>query len=73
MEHCDILFDKYCLSGPQNCMVLKVDGYTYRGGSAAITSCCILNKGQLLMESICSSWSRFFPLRVDTILEGLNC
>ena len=29
-----------------------------------------LKKGLLLNERICSSWSKFIPLRVDPILGG---
>ena len=30
-------------------------------------------KGQLLKDRICSHRSKFFLLRVDSVLEGLNC
>ena len=30
------------------------------------------NCGQLLKERICSHWSKFFPLRVDSILGRLH-
>ena len=32
-----------------------------------------INGGQLFKERICSSRSKFFPLRVDPILEELCC
>ena len=33
----------------------------------------LFNKTQLLKERVCSSWSKFFPLRVDSILDGHSC
>ena len=46
--------------------------YTFRGSIFAIANFAyFLNRSQLLKERICSSWSKFFPLRVpvDSCLE----
>ena len=45
---------------------------TVSGGSNSVIFIFpfLLNRGQLLKERICSSRSKFFPLRVDLILEG---
>ena len=50
----------------------KVNGYTLRGSYSAIiiVSASIINKSQLLKKRICSSWSKFFPSRLDSILKG---
>ena len=54
--------------------VFKMNGYIFRGSNSAIfIFASFLNGGQLLKERICSYRSKFFPLRVDTILEGVCC
>ena len=45
------------LRGPAN-------GYTYKGSNSTIFA-SLLSRGQLLKQIICSSRSKFFPLRVD--------
>ena len=53
---------------------LKVNGYTFRGSSSAgFLFAFFFNRGQLLKERICSSRSKFFPLRVDLLLKGFRC
>ena len=52
----------------------KVIGYTYNGGNSTILLLAsLLDGGQLLKERICSCWSKFFPVRVDPVLEGRHC
>ena len=47
--------------------------YTSRGSNLAIfIFAFISNGGHLLKQIICSSGSKFFPLRVTPILEGLH-
>ena len=61
-----ILVRKWFKSG------LKVKGYIFRGRNSAIfIFSSLINIGQLLKEIICSSRSKFFPLRVDPFLGGL--
>ena len=44
----------------------KVNGYTFKGSNSCIfIFASHLIRGQLLKERICSSRSKFFPLRVD--------
>ena len=44
-----------------------------RGSNSAIfIFVSLLNGDQHLKERICSFWSKFFPLKVDSILEELN-
>ena len=51
-----------------------MNGDTFRVSNPAISLCGFcLNWGQLLKERICSKKSKFFPLKVDPILEGLSC
>ena len=48
-----------------------VYGYTIRGSNSAIfIFASLLNGGQLIKERICSNRSKFFPLRVDPLLDG---
>ena len=50
-----------------------MNGYTFKGSNCYIfIFASLLNTGQLLKERICSPRSKFFPLRVDHILEGLG-
>ena len=53
--------------------ILQMNGYSVRGSNSAI-SCFVplFNIGQLLKERICSYRSKFFPLRVDLLLERLH-
>ena len=45
---------------------LKRNGYTLRGSnSASFISVFLLHWGQLLKETICFSWSKLFPLKVN--------
>ena len=47
--------------------------YSFRGyNSASFLFAILLNGNQILKERICSSRSKFFPLRVDSLLEGLH-
>ena len=47
-----------------------MNGYPFRGNySAIIIFASFVNGGQLLKERICSQRSKFFPLRVDQLLE----
>ena len=32
-----------------------------------------VNRGQIRKENMCFPWSKFFPFRVDPILEELDC
>ena len=41
-------------------------------GGATLSFCLPPQLGPLLKETICSSKSKFFPIRVDTILKGFN-
>ena len=53
-------------------MRLKVDGLTFRGSNSVIfVFASLLKKGLLFKERICSSLSKFFPFRVNSILGGL--
>ena len=46
------------------------NGYTFRGSNSDILIVASLPGGaQLLKQRICSSRSKFFPLRVESILE----
>ena len=49
--------------------IFKLNGNTFRGGNSAIFF-SIFCEGQLSKERICSSRSKFFPLRVDPIKVG---
>ena len=64
---------KSCLSkSVPNHLEFKVNGYTTMGcNSVIIILGSFLNRVQLLRERICSHRSKFFPLRVDAILETL--
>ena len=56
------------------CIVARseVNGYTFRGSNSVIfIFASHMNWGHLIKERICSRWSKFFPLRVDPILERL--
>ena len=54
--------------------MIYVYGYTFRESNASILIfASVINEVQLLKKRICSCRSKFFPLRVETILEGLNC
>ena len=47
-----------------------MNGCNFRGNySAIIIFASFVNGGQLLKERICSHRSKFFPLRVDQLLE----
>ena len=49
----------------------KVTGFTFRGSNSAIfIFASLLHKGKLLEKRICSSRSKFFPLRVDPFWKG---
>ena len=49
-------------------------GYTFKGSnSASFIFASHLIRGHLLKRTVCSSRSKFFPLRVDPILKGLHC
>ena len=56
------------------CMgIVKVNGQIFKGSKSAIfISASFLIRGQLFKERICSSRSKFFPLRVDPSLEVLR-
>ena len=50
-----------------------VNGYTFRGSNSTTSSYfSLLHGAQLLKERICSSGSKFFPLREDPFLEGFR-
>ena len=52
----------------------KVNGYTFRGSNSYfLFFASHLIRGQLLKKRICSPRSKFFPLRVGPVLEGLDC
>ena len=52
---------------------IKVYGYTFRGSNPAIfISVSLFTNGRHLQERICSSGSKFFPVRVDLIFYGLR-
>ena len=52
---------------------LKMNGYTSRGSSSAITTfSSLFSEGQLIKERICSSRSKVFLLRVDPFVEELH-
>ena len=45
-------------------------GYTFRGSNSVIyIFASLLDRGQLLKETICSYKSKLFPLRVDLLLK----
>ena len=49
----------------------QVNGFTFRGKHCVIFILPPLSMGgQLLKERICSYWSKFFPVRLDAILDG---
>ena len=48
---------------------MKLNRYTYKGSGSTIFA-SLLSKGQLLKERICSSRSKFLPLRVDSIFKS---
>ena len=51
---------------------VKKNGNSFRGSNSAIFFFASLFSGaQLLRKRICSNRSKFFPSRVDPILEGL--
>ena len=53
--------------------MLKMDGYTFRGSNYVIfIFASHLIRDQLLKKRICSHGSKFFPLRVDSILGKLR-
>ena len=54
---------------------VKVHGYFPISGEATLIFIFAshLISGQLLKKRICSPRSKFFPLREDPILTGLNC
>ena len=47
---------------------LLVCGYTFRRNNSSIFA-SLSDEGQLINERICFSGSKFFPLRVDPVLE----
>ena len=50
-----------------------MNDYNFRANNSAIfIFVSPLNRGQLLQERICSSWSKFFLLRVDPFLEPFH-
>ena len=54
-------------------ILLKVNGYTLKGNNSVIfIVACHIPLGHLIKERICSSRSKFFPLRVDPILGRLR-
>ena len=62
--------DCECCRG-KRVLSFKVKGYTFRGSNSVISIfTSFLKRHLLLMERICSSWSKFFPLGVNPILEG---
>ena len=47
-------------------VILKINGYIFRISSvASLFFAFLISRGQLLKERICSTRSRFFPLRED--------
>ena len=50
-----------------------MNGYTFRGSNYVFIFASVLNGGQFLLGRICSYRSKFFPVRVDPILEGPCC
>ena len=59
--------------GKEEFWILNMNGYTFRGSNSVIFIVAShINWGHLLKERICSHWSKFFPLRVDPILERLH-
>ena len=55
------------------CNRVKVNGSAFRGSNSAIfILASIFNVGQLIKERICSTRSKFFPLRVDLIFKRLQ-
>ena len=54
------------------CYVLMVNGNTFRGSNSALFILSSLYfRDQLFKKRICSSWRKFFLLKVDPILVGL--
>ena len=54
-------------------MLLKVNGYTLSESNSVIFILgLLLNRDQFLKQRICSSRSKFYPLRVDLILESFR-
>ena len=50
----------------------KVNGYILLGSNSAISySASLLDGGQLFTERIYSSWSKFFPVSVDSYWKDL--
>ena len=50
---------------------MELNGYTFRGSNSAIfIFASILNGSQLLKERICSTWSKFFLLKVDPLWKA---
>lgn len=48
--------------------------YIFRGSNCVIVVfASIVNEGQFLQKRICSPWSKFFPLRTDSISERFPC
>ena len=54
-------------------MIIKKNGYSFRGSNSAIFNfASLLNCSQLLQERICSIRSKFFHIRIASFLEGIG-
>ena len=51
---------------------LKMNGYAFKGSNSLSFLPPTTSRGQLLKKRICSSRSKFFPLREDPILRRLR-